>query len=794
MGEQRRRLLPPGCGPRLSREGISPQDDRLQVTSVTRGRVADEVSRLAGVSGRRWSWPRAGVIGLVGFVAVALVGVCVVVARVPRDRLATVGPAGLHVSQGATGNWRVGSVEIVLEPDGLTVSRDGRILFRSVPGTAFITAGRGRVGWEEYRGYFWPRVGYQDRLDIQYVDQVVAGHDVLVMRGRITGTGRQASYEVTVRPGTVGASLGIRVPGVTSVTLVSGRTENAAVHGFGEQFAGFNLSGRLLPIVVREQGVGRGQQPLTLLADLTRHGAGGNDQMTYAAWPSFVTDDLRGVRLDPADPSSYAFAIADTRNKERVALELWSPQMTVEVTSADSPAGLVAAQQAGTTRPGLPAWVSDGAIVGLQGGTAEVRRKLTMLLNAGARISGVWIQDWTGTRQTSFGDRLWWTWQLDRRRYPGWARLLADLRGRRIHTTTYVNPLLVDAEPKQDPEIKNLQREAARLGYLVTGPDGAPYELDQGGFFAYLVDLTNPRARAWYAQVIAENVLADGVDGFMADFGENLPYDAELAQGTAATMHNKWPLLWAETVRDACRRAHRANCVTWFRAGTLGQDSVAPLFWNGDQLVDFGSRDGLASALLGTFSAGVSGWPLAYSDVGGYTSVDTPVRNYRRSPELLERWAELQAFGVVMRTHEGNRPSLNSQVYDSARSAAMFARMTQLYAALAPYRRQVISEAVRTGVPAIRHGWLVVPGTAAATVDTQFFLGDHLLVAPVLEPGAASVKTTFPPGRWVDLLSGNSYDGDRTIMVPAPLGHPAAFLRADDPWLPRLREAVRTLE
>ena len=55
-----------------------------------------------------------------------------------------------------------------------------------------------------------------------------------------------------------------------------------------------------------------------------------------------------------------------------------------------------------------------------------------------------------------------------------------------------------------------------------TGPDGAPYELDQGGFFAYLVDLTNPRARAWYAQVIAENVLADGV-GFMADLEESVP-------------------------------------------------------------------------------------------------------------------------------------------------------------------------------------------------------------------------------------------------------------------------------
>lgn len=724
---------------------------------------------------------------------IGAVGVPVVRSRIPHDRLDTVTPAALQVADSATGTFRIGVVDVVLDATKITISRDNRILYQSPTDTAFVTAGRGSVAWQEYRGYFWPRVRYQDRLDTQYIDRVQTAAGAVVIRGRITGAGEQAAYEFSIRPSRNGAAIGINAAGVTSVALVSGRIKNTGVHGFGEQFADFDLSGRLLPIVVREQGVGRGEQPLTTLANLTRHGAGGNDQMTYAAWPCFVTDDLRGVRLDPADTSSYAFAVADTRNDERVAIELWSPQLTAEVTAATSPVRLIAAQQSGITRPALPGWATDGAIVGLQGGTAEVRRKLDVLSAAGTRISGVWIQDWTGTRRTSFGDRLWWTWQTDRQLYPGWADLLAALRKQGIHTTTYVNPWLVDAEPKHDPDIRNFQAEAHRLGYLVRAPDGTPYRLDQGGFFAYLVDLTNPRARNWFAHVIAANVLADGVDGFMADFGENLPYDARLAHGAAATLHNKWPLLWAETVRDACRLAGRPNCVTWFRAGALGQGSVAPLFWNGDQLVDFGKDDGLESALLGTFSAGVSGWPLTYSDVGGYTSVDTPVRNYRRTPELLERWAEYQAFGVIMRTHEGNQPTLNSQVYDSARSAAAFARMTRLYAALAPYRSEVIAEAVRTGVPAVRHGWLVAPGTSAAKVDTQFFLGDHLLVAPVLTAGASTVGVTLPPGRWVGLLSGISYAGNKTITVPAPLGSPAAFLSAADPWLPRLRAAVQSV-
>src|SRR5699024_1626644 len=186
-------------------------------------------------------------------------------------------------------------------------------------------------------------------------------------------------------------------------------------------------------------------------------------------------------------------------------------------------------------------------------------------------------------------------WQLDRQRYPDWAGLVADLDARGIRTTTYVNPWLVDAAPKNDPAIRNLWAEARDLGHLGTTAAGEPYLVDQGGFDASLVDLTDPQARSWFADVIAEEVLAHGVDGFMADFGEGLPFDAVLADGDPALAHNAWPGLWAETVRLGCDRAGRPDCVTWFRTGSLGQSAVAPLFWTGDQLVGFGPQDGLAS-------------------------------------------------------------------------------------------------------------------------------------------------------------------------------------------------------
>src|SRR5699024_1194629 len=120
---------------------------------------------------------------------------------------------------------------------------------------------------------------------------------------------------------------------------------------------------------------------------------------------------------------------------------------------------------------------------------------------------------------------------------------------------------------------------------------------------------------------------------------------------------------------------------------------------------------------------------LIHSDVGGYTSINAVLKDYVRSPELLARWAEMSAFGVMMRTHEGNRPGENLQVYSDSETRAEFARTSRIFAALADYRREVVVEATKTGVPAIRHGWLSAPGTAAAEVDTQFFFGPSILVA-----------------------------------------------------------------
>ena len=744
---------------------------------------------------------RFRLIAVLTVVAVLLAAGVVTWARIPRDDLAMLEAGGLQVAAEVAGSTTAGDLTVTVSTDPapqVIVRTAAGTVWSSPAGHAFLGAGRGELQTEEDRGYFWLQTSHDRTWTTQRIDAVTTVAGAVVLAGQLLDEGGEqgpawrAEITATDRGAMLEATLGSSGD-PTSLGFFGGRTEHAGVHGFGEQFTDFDLDGRLVPIIVREQGVGRGEQPLTLLADVTNHGAGGTEAMTYAAWASWVTEDLRGVRLDPDLPESHALAVADTRTIDQVGLEIQATHLRAELVTADTPAELVTRQQAGTDRPELADWTGQGAIVGIQGGTEQVRNTLAELQEASTQVAGVWLQDWTGQRTTSFGDRLWWTWQLDTDRYPGWADLVADLDAEGIAVTTYVNPFLVDPTGKDHPPERNLFAEAAEHGYLVRNAAGQPYPLDQGGFDAYLVDLTNDAAQDWFADVIATEVLAHGVRGFMADFAEGLPLDAVLADGDPQLLHNQWPGLWAETVHEACVRAEQPDCVTWFRSGSLGMAESSPLFWNGDQLVSFGAEDGLASALLGTFSAGVAGWPLVHSDVGGYTSIDAQIKDYTRSEELLARWAEVAAFGVVLRSHEGNRPADNLQVADTEATRNDFARATQIFAALAPYRAEVVQEATETGVPAIRHGWLVAPGTPAAEVDTQFFFGSSVLVAPALTEGATEVEVTFPPGRWRHLLTGEEHDGGARQTVPAPVGTPAAFVEVSDPWADRLTEAFADL-
>ena len=71
---------------------------------------------------------------------------------------------------------------------------------------------------------------------------------------------------------------------------------------------------------------------------------------------------------------------------------------------------------------------------------------------------------------------------------------------------------------------------------------------------------------------------------------------------------------------------------------------------------------------------------------------------------------------------------------------------------------------VFTGTPIIRALWWLDPDDSECLEsDSQFLVGDSLLVAPVLEPGVRSRDIYLPQGNWEDVMNGVTIKGRRWL-------------------------------
>jgi len=535
--------------------------------------------------------------------------------------------------------------------------------------------------------------------------------------------------------------------------------------GGGEQMSHLALNGRSFPLWTSEPGVGREPgTPLTDQASADGSFAGGDYWTTNYPEPTVLCSGGWALSLANAE-----YAEIDASKTGRLRIHVWSGEVAIDLFEG-APADLT--RQLGERfgpRHGLPDWALGGAIVGLKQGEQSFSR-LEALIAAGAAVSGLWCEDWVGIRETSFGRRLFWDWQWNAARYPDLPARIAALKARGIRFLGYVNPYLALDGP--------LYPEAAARGFFARRLDSdEPYLVDFGEFEAGVVDFTNPAAAQWFAEeVIGKRMLDFGLDGWMADFGEYLPTDLRLHDGDPMQEHNRWPVRWAEVNARAVASRGKTGEVLWFmRAGHTGVQAHCPLLWAGDQSVDFSRHDGIGTVITAALSSGLIGNAFSHSDVGGYTSLFGNLR----SEELILRWYELGAFSPVMRTHEGNRPDDNLQIDSTPALIEGFVRWSRVHAGLAPYLRHLVAEARGTGLPAQRALFLHFPADPQTfTIQDQFLYGADLMVAPVIEAGAAQRRVYLPQGSWRHLWSGADY-APGWYDVPAPIGAPPVFYRPE---------------
>ena len=637
---------------------------------------------------------------------------------------------------------------------------------------------------------------------------------------------------------------------VNRINLIYKSVKEEQFFGFGEQYTHFNMKGKSPFIFTEEQGIGRGDQPITFGANLTQ-GAGGNEFTSYAPMPHYISTNHRSVYFENSAYSKFNF-----EKNDYVQVLFWENNLKGTIWVSDNPLELIEFFTAKTGRyQGLPDW-AYGTWLGLQGGTEKVKKVVEEAKLAGNPVTALWIQDWVGRRVTGFGDQLKWRWYAQEKSelkdsegnpepaYPNFKNFTSEMNREGVKVLGYINSFLADTNesdspkqpiiqpnscgykrfnpfskcvPNREPDLfKNpMLEEAKKKGYLVKNQKGEDYRIESIGFPAYLIDLTNPDAVTWTKNIIKKNMIEQGLSGWMADFGEWLPFDAKLHSGISAEVyHNIYPVDWAKVNREAIREAGKEGEIVFFtRAGYTGSNRYSTAFWLGDQMVTFGENDGLASTIVGLNSGGISGIAINHSDIGGYTGLKNPpwyFPSYDRTEELNRRWSEMNAFTPIYRTHEGNVPARFNQVYSSVYnkknrdeipypennsdelSVKAFARFGKIHYALKDYFAHLVKEAKEKGYPVIRHPYLNYPSDSNTyDLKYQFMVGEDLLVLPVYEKGAETVTGYFPKGKWKHAFTGKTIIGGRTFTVNAPIGEPAVYVKVGGTWSDRIFNSIQ---
>ena len=694
-------------------------------------------------------------------------------------------------------DFAVGEFVVHADRSGLVdvhhTSEPERSIFASAPFGNLIRFARTTLTVEEHQGSFETHVEVENECARPEIETAYYDGSVLVLEGGIDQT--VACSDLTWRlrfeqpqPGHLSFVLSSDDPTYNRATLRVASEDDERIVGMGEQFRQntLDLKGKTIPVLSQEGGVGRGHTPISQAINAASPGSAGSEDSTYYAAPHFITSNLRSLFLENTEYAEFAFE----RNGAS-SLHVYSPQMRGRVLYGDSPLALIErfTEWAGRM-PALPDWVHEGAVVALATDMDESRQRISALRAAGVEIAAVWNQTWSGKVETFIGEQVLWNWVRSETQHPGWSQFVADMGDDGIRVLCYINPMLVDPPPDAGAVSRNLYEEAIAGEYFVKNAAGDVYTLPVTAFDVGLIDLTNPDAVQWMKSVVATELLQNGgCSGWMADFAEALPFDAVLHSGVAAaTYHNQYPVDWIALHREVLEENNVLGDVLVFnRSGFATSPRHAMLLWQGDQLTTWDKYDGLVSALHGIINGGFSGIALNHSDTGGYTSLSLQgIVGYEREREQLKRWTEMNAFTTLLRTHEGNQPSVNAQVYTDSDTMQHFARFTKVYKALAFYRRTLVQEAATRGWPVVRHLWMQYPEDAfAMQVDDQFMLGSELLIAPIknkcfIGTCEYNKELYLPAGEWVHLWSGDVY-GDvaqgMQVTVQAPLGEPTVFYR-----------------
>jgi alpha-glucosidase/alpha-D-xyloside xylohydrolase len=275
------------------------------------------------------------------------------------------------------------------------------------------------------------------------------------------------------------------------------------------------------------------------------------------------------------------------------------------------------------------------------------------------------------------------------------------------------------------------------------------------------------------------SVFALGVDGWWPDEGDALDTPSRLARNRLY-----WEAPQLERPNERPYALHRN--------GYAGMQRYGSFLWSGDVNSQWETLRNHIPDAVNTCLTGIPYWG---TDIGGFV----PTAEY--TGELYVRWFQFGAFNPLFRSHgriwplhlpwgwNMGQPSEavmretpsykpDPSVFHNAAVEPICKKYLDLRYRLLPYLYSAVRECTKTGIPVIRAMWLHYPDDANAVKrGDQYLWGRDMLVAPVVEQGAASRALYLPRGVWHDFWTNERLEGGREITRKVDLETMPLYVR-----------------
>ncbi len=355
---------------------------------------------------------------------------------------------------------------------------------------------------------------------------------------------------------------------------------------------------------------------------------------------------------------------------------------------------------------------------------------------------------WNGEKEVSGGRGGWTGWSWNTNLIPDPEGLLADIHKGGLRAALNLHP--ADGVAAHEDQYKAV---AEAMGLDAGSAETIPWMLEDRKF-----------AKAFFDHIIRP-LEKQGVDFWWLDWQQHLT-NPRLA-GLGETM-------WCNHVffNDMKKNRPDRRPVIFHRWGGLGSHRYQ-IGFSGDTYINFPT---LAFEPYFTATASNVGYGYWGHDLGGH------MINYYEpnDPELLLRWMQFGVFTPIFRTHatKGGHIERRIWTYDNF---PMINQTVKLRYALFPYLYTMARKAYDTGVGLCRPMYYEYPETAEAYErEGQYFFGDDILVAPVVEPsvdGVSKKEIWFPEGKWWSVAHGKLIDGGTVRSLDYTLDQIPYFYR-----------------